>query len=93
MPRGRRKSPQTKFKAVLELLRGERSAVQVARTYHVHPNSLTLWRDTLLSRGHELFETTAPSTQYEKQIADLEQLVGKKEVELALLKNFLGRTA
>jgi transposase len=30
--------------------------------------------------------------EYEKRIADLEQLLGKKEVEIALLKNFLGRT-
>ena len=30
--------------------------------------------------------------EYERRIADLEQLLGKKEVEIALLKNFLGRT-
>ena len=28
---------------------------------------------------------------YEKRMADLEQLLGKKEVEIALLKNFLGQ--
>jgi len=29
----------------------------------------------------------------ERRVAELEQLLGKKEVEIALLKNFLGRTA
>ena len=29
--------------------------------------------------------------EYERQIRDLEQLLGKKEVEIALLKNFLGQ--
>jgi hypothetical protein len=30
--------------------------------------------------------------EYEQRIAELEQLVGKKEVEIALLKGFLGQT-
>ena len=30
--------------------------------------------------------------QYERRIAELERLLGKKEVEIALLKNFLGQT-
>lgn len=47
----------------------------------------------MLKRGHELFESAAPAEQHVKQIAELEQLLGRKEVELALLKNFLGRTA
>jgi hypothetical protein len=31
------------------------------------------------------------AAEYERRIAELEQLLGKKEVEIALLKNFLGR--
>ncbi len=34
-------------------------------------------------------ETTVQ--EYEYRIGDLEQLLGKKEVEIALLKNFLGQ--
>jgi len=30
--------------------------------------------------------------QYERRIAELERVIGQKEVEIALLKNFLGRT-
>jgi hypothetical protein len=30
--------------------------------------------------------------EYERRIAELERLIGKKEVEIALLKNFLGQT-
>ena len=93
MPRGRRKyTSQTKFKAVMDLVQGKRSATEIARSYQVHPNSLLLWKDTVLRRGHELFESRSPGEQHAKQIAELEQLLGRKEVELALLKNFLGRT-
>lgn len=94
MPRRtRRLSAQSKFKAVIELLRGARSATAIARTYQVHPNSLNLWKQTLLERGPELFEGRAATSEYEKRVADLERMVGKKEVELALLKNFWGRSA
>ena len=93
MPRGRRRvTSQTKFKATLELIQGKRSASEIARAYQVHPNSLALWKETVLRRGHELFESSSPTEQHIKQVAELEQLLGRKELELALLKNFLGRT-
>ena len=94
MPKGpRRYSPNTKFKIVLELLREERSVAQIARSHGVHPNTVLNWKDTLLDRGPEIFETSSSDSEYERRIADLEQLLGKKEVEIALLKNFLGRSA
>lgn len=93
MPRGKRKfTAQMKFKAALDLIQGKRAASEIARSYQVHPNSLALWRDTVLKRGYELFESSLPAEQHVKQVAELEQLLGRKEVELALLKNFLGRT-
>jgi transposase-like protein len=93
MPRSnRRHSAKVKFRAVLEVLTGERSPGQVARVYRVHPNSLKVWKDKLLEHGPEIFERSSPGGTYEKRIAELEQLIGKKEIEIALLKNFLGRT-
>lgn len=93
MPRGRRKfTAQMKFKAALDLIQGKKTASEIARQYQAHPNSVALWKDTVLKRGHELFASSAPAEQHAKQISELEQLLGRKEVELALLKNFLGRT-
>jgi putative transposase len=48
-----------------------------------------LWKKTLLARGAEVFEHEARPTS-EPRIAELEQLLGKKEVEIALLKKRLG---
>jgi len=39
-----------------------------------------------------VFTRDSSTAEYESRIAQLEQLLGKKEVEIALLKNFLGRT-
>jgi hypothetical protein len=47
----------------------------------------------LLERGPSIFDGASGSRDSERRIADLEQLLGKKEVEIALLKNFLGRNA
>lgn len=88
----RRFSPKLKFQVVLEALTGHRSPGQIARTYGVHPNSVGLWKKAFLERGAELFDRDGTSSQYERRIAELERLVGQKEVEIALLKNFLGRS-
>ncbi len=86
----RRYSPKVKFQAVVEVLGGKDTS-QVARTYGIHPTSLGHWRKKVLESGPELFSADSTVKQYEKKIADLERLLGKKEVEIAFLKNFLGQ--
>ena len=85
-------SPKFKFQVVLEMLTGERTPAQIARAYGLHPNSLGLWKKAFLERGPELFARDTTIAEYERRIAELEQLIGKKEVEIALLKNFLRRS-
>jgi len=88
----RRYSPKLKFQAVLELLAGDKTTGQVAKAYGVHPNSVSAWKQTFLEKGPEIFARDGTVAQYERRIAQLERLIGQKEVEIALLKNFLGRT-
>jgi transposase len=85
-------SPKLKFQIVLEALQGEKTSGQIAKAYGVHPNSVNKWKREFLENGPEVFDQEGMVAEYEKRIADLEQLLGKKEVEIALLKNFLGRT-
>jgi transposase-like protein len=87
----KRYSPKLKFQIVLEVLSGDRSVGQVAKAYNVHPNSVHKWKKDFLENGPEVFDQDGVVAEYERRIADLEQLLGKKEVEIALLKNFLGR--
>jgi transposase len=88
----KRYSPKLKFQVVLEALTGERTPGQIAKQYGVHPNSVGLWKRTFLEKGPELFARDNTVQEYERRIAELERLLGKKEVEIALLKNFLGQT-
>lgn len=84
-------SAKLKFQVVLEMLTGEKSPGQIAKQYGIHPNSVGVWKKQFLERGPEVFAQDDTVQQYERRLAELEQLLGKKEVEIALLKNFLGR--
>ncbi len=88
----KRYSPKFKFQVVLEVLTGEQTPGQAAKAYGVHPNSITNWKQTVLDKGPELFAKDTTVAEYEKRIANLERLLGQKEIELALLKNFVGQT-
>ena len=87
----KRYSAKFKFQVVLEALSGEKTPGQIAKLYGIHPNSVGLWKRQFLEKGPELFAEDNTVQQYERRLADLEQLLGKKEVEIALLKNFLGQ--
>ena len=68
---------------------GEKTIGQIARAYDVHPVAVGLWKKQFLEHGAALFDASGKPDHAERRIAELEQLLGKKEVELALLKNFL----
>ena len=83
---GNRYSPAFKFRVVLEALKAE---AQGARAYGVHPVTLAKWKRHFLEHGAEVFGGKEEVKAYEKRIAELERMLGHKEVEIALLKNFL----
>jgi transposase-like protein len=87
--RKQRYTPKLKFQVVLEALTGDKTPGQIAKAYGIHANTVGLWKKAFLDRGPELFAEDNAVKEYERRIAELEQLLGKKEVEIALLKNFL----
>jgi transposase-like protein len=87
----KRYSPKFKFQMVMEAMAGEKTPGQIAKQYGVHPITVGIWKKAFLERGPELFSEDDTVKEYERRIAELEQLLGKKEVEIALLKNFLGQ--
>jgi len=88
----RRYTSRLKFQVVLEALKGERTPGQIAKAYGVHANSVGIWKHWFIERGLSLFERAEVARDGDKRLAELEQLLGKKEVEIALLKNFMGRS-
>ena len=85
----RRFSQEFKFKVVLEILKGKKPVGEIAKAFRIHPITLHQWKREFLEKGPEVFGGGSHFKSYEKRIRELERLVGQKEVELALLKNFL----
>jgi transposase len=85
---GKRYSPTIKFQAALEVIKGKEPG-QVGKAYDVHPTSITSWKNHILEHGPELFSTKTTVKQQEHKLQQLEMLLGKKEVEIAFLKNVL----
>lgn len=88
--RGKRYSPKFKAQVVLEVLQSDKTEAEVARAYDVHPNTVNRWKEEFLANASDVFGGDDQLKEYERKVSELEQLLGKKEVEIALLKNFLG---
>ena len=58
------------------------------RAYQVHPITLSKWKKEFLEKGAEVFGGGEEVRASEQKISKLERMLGQKEVELALLKNF-----
>lgn len=89
MTQRKKYSGDFKFKIVLEAMR-KNNIAQVARNYDVSPGLVSKWKKQLIKRGPSVF-TNAPDKQIEKlkrEKANLERMVGRKETELNLVKNF-----
>ena len=79
-----------KFKVVLESFTSNNVA-ETARKYGLNANQLSTWRSYFQEQGPTIFQTDASKRErdLEKQVATLEQLLGKKELEIQLLKKYL----
>lgn len=86
----RRYSPEFKFQVIMDVMESGKSPGEVARAYGVHPVTVSAWKRHFREHGAEVFGGKEEVKLYEKRLADLERMLGKKEVEIALLKNFLG---
>ena len=86
---GRRYTAKFKFQVILELLKSSKSIGQIARAYGVHPITISHWKKEFMEKGPELFSQKTTIHEYERKIQELDRLIGHKEVEIALLKNFL----
>ncbi len=78
------------YSVVLEAIGSDRIDAEIARACDVHPVTLSNGKKKLKDNGAKAFGGAGGLKEKEKKIANLERMVGQKEVEIALLKNFLG---
>ena len=86
----KRHSTQIKFNAVIDSLK-KGNVTETARGYNIHPNLLARWKQDFMENGPKLFEADKADVNkmYQKRIEQYEKLLGKKELEINLLKGFV----
>ena len=89
---GNRHSPEFKFQVVLEALESEAEDAEIARKYNIHPVTLSNWKQHFRKHGSSVISSKEADGQKNKRIRELERMLGRKEVELALAKNFLDKS-
>lgn len=87
----KRYSASVKSRVVLEVLEENRSVPEVARDYDIHPNTVRTWLNTFKANAAEVFDKDGEIKELRQEIRELRELLGTKEREIALLKNFLGQ--
>ncbi|NCU32248.1 MAG: transposase [Candidatus Moranbacteria bacterium] len=82
-------TPQFKFQRALEAIKNNNLS-GTSRQYDINANVLLRWKNQLMEKGGSIFADTPEkeTKELKRKIAKLEQMLGKKEVELNLLKNF-----
>jgi transposase len=86
----KRHSAEVKAKAALALVKGEKTAVEIARELSCHPTLIGMWRDRLLKEAEHLFEGIHANDEKQEKIATLEQMVGRLTVQLEFAKKVSG---
>jgi transposase len=79
-----------KAKVVQEILKEEKTLVQIASEYEVHPTQLKNWRAIAVEGMQNLFEKQDNAAElkaaYEQQLTDLYAEIGKLTTQVTWLK-------
>ena len=82
-------SPEFKLRAVMEILKGEKTATQLAGELEVHPLVLSEWKKHFLERGAQIFERPRKASKVNeeaKEKAELFEQIGRLKMEIEWLK-------
>ncbi len=82
----RRFTAEFKAQVVLEILSGSKSLAEVCREHRLKPEVVGRWKRHFLTNAATVFERpSGPSTEAAR-IAELEQALGRKTLELEVAK-------
>ena len=79
-----------KAKVALEAVKEERTIVEIAEIYDVHPNLVTKWKKQLLERASEAFDKER-TPEDGPSVAELNAKIGQLVMENDFLAHALGR--
>ena len=86
MSKRRAFTPKFKAQVVLEELTGVKDKAEICREHQLRPQVFTRWKTEFLERAPEIFATQPGKGDEQARIAELEQMVGRLTMELAVAK-------
>ncbi len=89
MPDRRKFSAEFKTKVVLEMITGKKGLMEASREYQIKDTVLSRWKQEFLERAKQVFEKPEPK-EHEKEIAELERMIGRLTLQLDMAKKVLG---
>lgn len=88
----RNHSGSFKAKVALAALRGDKTLIEIAQQYEVHPNQVTEWKRQLLERAAEVFEgSAAGKSGGEPDLKLLHAKIGQQALEIDFLSGALNK--
>ena len=87
----RRFSAAFKAKVAIEALQERKTMAELSSQYGVHANMIQRWKQEMLSRSVEIFETKSSSNDFEVEREKLYAKIGQLEMEKEWLKKISGR--
>ena len=78
-----------KLKAVLAVLKGDKTANELAKELSVHPAQLSEWKNRFLSVSSTVFEKKSKfirEKEFEEERSELYEQIGRLKMELEWLK-------
>lgn len=95
MPKRKHFSASQKAQIVLEILKEEKTVIQVASEFGIHPNVLYRWKKQALENLPKLFEDETKNerelqVEHDRQINELYSEIGRLTTQLNWLKKKSG---
>ena len=89
MAKRRQFTSEFKTELVLEVLSGATSQAELCRHHNLNEDQLSKWKQQFLEKAPSLLDPTdKQSSEMQKRVVHLEQLVGRMAVALDIQKNY-----
>jgi transposase-like protein len=75
-----------KAKVVLQLISGEKSLAEICRSNKLNQQMVSRWKTEFLQNAPSVFEHKKGYSAEQQRIAELEQVLGRKTMELEIAK-------
>ena len=86
MRQRRQFSAEFKARVVLDVLSGQKRAAEICREEQLKPDLLSRWKAEFVTHASSVFSGDEREQQTERRIGELERLVGRLSLELAVAK-------